>query len=73
MLKIENNFDLKSTVTCGQIFRYFIEDNKLFQIVLNSFPIKKVKNNRLGTIGLRTGFNSIFLNCIIQKGLERFR
>ena len=33
MLKIENNFDLKSTVTCGQIFRYFVEDNK-YTIIL---------------------------------------
>ena len=33
MLKIKNNFNLKSTITCGQIFRYFVEDNK-YTIIL---------------------------------------
>jgi len=27
MLKIKNNFDLKSTITCGQIFRFIEEEN----------------------------------------------
>lgn len=33
VLKIKNNFDLKSTITCGQIFR-FIEENNSFTIVI---------------------------------------
>lgn len=33
MFKIKNNFDLKATVTCGQIFR-FIEENNGFTIVI---------------------------------------
>ena len=33
MLKIKNNFDLKSTITCGQIFRYYENDNE-FVVVL---------------------------------------
>lgn len=33
MIKIKNNFDLKSTITCGQIFRYTQEDNE-FIIIL---------------------------------------
>lgn len=33
MLKIKNNFDLKSTITCGQIFR-FIEKNDSFIIII---------------------------------------
>ena len=33
MIKIKNNFDLKATVTCGQIFR-FIEEDDSFTIVI---------------------------------------
>lgn len=33
MIKIKNNFDLKSTITCGQIFRY-TEDNNTFTVVI---------------------------------------
>ena len=33
MLQIKNNFDLKSTITCGQIFR-FIEDDNSYTIVI---------------------------------------
>ena len=33
MLKIKNNFDLKSTITCGQIFRYIEEDNGFIIII----------------------------------------
>ena len=33
MIKIKNNFDLKSTITCGQIFR-FIENDGYFVIVI---------------------------------------
>ena len=28
MIKINNNFNLYNTITCGQIFRYEINDNK---------------------------------------------
>ena len=34
MLKIKNNFDLKSTITCGQIFRFAIEDDNSYTIVI---------------------------------------
>lgn len=34
MLKIKNNFDLKSTITCGQIFRFTLEDDGSFTIVI---------------------------------------
>lgn len=33
MIKIKNNFDLKATVTCGQIFRYTEEDNTFTVII----------------------------------------
>jgi len=33
MIKIKNDFDLKSTITCGQIFRY-TEDNKTFTVII---------------------------------------
>ena len=33
MLKIKNNFDLKSTITCGQIFRYFEEADEYIVII----------------------------------------
>ncbi|MBQ9071717.1 MAG: 8-oxoguanine DNA glycosylase [Bacilli bacterium] len=33
MLKIKNNFDLKSTITCGQIFRFIEEDNNFIVII----------------------------------------
>lgn len=33
MLKIKNNFDLKSTVTCGQIFRYIEKDNEYIVVI----------------------------------------
>ena len=33
MLKIKNNFDLKSTITCGQIFRFIEEDNSFIVII----------------------------------------
>ena len=34
MLKIKNNFDLKATVTCGQIFRFIEEKDNSFTIVI---------------------------------------
>ena len=33
MLKIKNNFDLRSTITCGQIFRFIEEDNSFTVII----------------------------------------
>ena len=33
MIKIKNNFDLKATITCGQIFR-FIEEEDSFTIII---------------------------------------
>ena len=33
MLKLKNNFDLKSTITCGQIFRFIEDDNNYIIIV----------------------------------------
>ena len=33
MIKIKNNFDLKATITCGQIFRFIEEDNS-FTIII---------------------------------------
>lgn len=33
MLKIKNNFDLRATITCGQIFRYIEEDNRFIIII----------------------------------------
>ena len=34
MLKIENNFDLKSTITCGQIFRFTIEADGSYTVII---------------------------------------
>lgn len=33
MIRIKNNFDLKATITCGQIFRY-IEENNVFTVII---------------------------------------
>ena len=33
MIKIKNNFNLRSTITCGQIFRYIEEDDKFIIII----------------------------------------
>lgn len=33
MIKIKNNFDLKATITCGQIFRYTEEEN-IFTVII---------------------------------------
>ena len=33
MIKIKNNFDLKATITCGQIFRFFEEENNFIIII----------------------------------------
>lgn len=34
MLKIKNNFDLKSTITCGQIFRFIVEEDGSFTVII---------------------------------------
>lgn len=44
MLKIKNNFDLKSTITCGQIFRFIEEDNK-FIVILKDRVISLKEDN----------------------------
>lgn len=46
MLKIENNFDLKSTITCGQIFRYF-EDEDGFIVILKDRVIRLKEDKNL--------------------------
>ena len=33
MLKIKNNFDLKSTITCGQIFRFEVLEDEYIVIL----------------------------------------
>lgn len=44
MLKVKNNFDLKSTITCGQIFRYYEEDDK-FVVILKDRVISLKNDN----------------------------
>lgn len=39
VLKIKNNFDLKATITCGQIFRYTDEDN-VFTVIIKDRVIR---------------------------------
>jgi len=34
MLKIKNNFDLKATITCGQIFRFIIEEDGSYTVII---------------------------------------
>lgn len=34
MLKIKNNFDLKSTITCGQIFRFILEEDGSYTVII---------------------------------------
>ena len=43
MLKIKNNFDLKSTITCGQIFRYYELENEF--IVILKDRVVSLKND----------------------------
>lgn len=45
MLKIKNNFDLKSTITCGQIFRYSVSDDEFTIIIKDRVLILKVKDD----------------------------
>lgn len=44
MLKIKNNFDLKSTITCGQIFRY-IESNDGYIVIIKDRVISLKEDN----------------------------
>ena len=43
MIKIKNNFDLKTTITCGQIFR-FIEEENCFTIIIKDRVISLKEN-----------------------------
>ena len=49
MLKIKNNFDLKSTITCGQIFRFF-EENNSFTIIIKDRVINLKEDGDFITI-----------------------
>ena len=60
MLKLKNNFDLKSTVTCGQIFR-FIEDGNNYTII--------VKDR---VISLKQDKDFIIVESNKEDGLEEF-
>jgi len=44
VLKIENNFDLKSTITCGQIFRYHEIENGYIVILKDRVISLKIDN-----------------------------
>ena len=45
MIRIDNNFDLKSTVTCGQIFRYEVVDDTYIIIIKDRVISLKEENN----------------------------
>jgi len=46
MLKIKNNFDLKATITCGQIFRFIIEEDGSYTVIIKDRVINlKEKEN----------------------------
>ena len=50
MLVIEDikNFDLENTITCGQIFRFYKEDNESYTIILSDRVVNiKYENNNL--------------------------
>ena len=49
MLKIKNNFYLKSTITCGQIFRFF-EENNSFTIIIKDRVINLKEDGDFITI-----------------------
>lgn len=44
MLKIKNNFDLKNTITCGQIFRYEEVENG-YIVIIKDRVIKLIEDN----------------------------
>lgn len=86
MIKINNNFDLYNTITCGQIFRYEINNNKYLlyledRIVLieeyNDYLVITSSNedNLLNVInyylGLNTDYNKINNNLLLMdKSLD---
>ena len=45
MLKISNNFDLKSTITCGQIFRFVIESDGSYTVIIKDRVINLKEEN----------------------------
>ena len=45
MLKIKNDFDLKSTITCGQIFRYYENNNEYIIILKDRVISLKIDDN----------------------------
>lgn len=47
MLKIKNNFDLKSTINCGQIFRYEINDNEFTVVIKDRVLILTIKDDEI--------------------------
>lgn len=47
MLKIKNNFDLKRTINCGQIFRYEINDNEFTIIIKDRVLILKIIDDEI--------------------------
>lgn len=47
MLKIKNNFDLKSTINCGQIFRYEINDNEFIVLIKDRVLSLKIVDDEI--------------------------
>lgn len=45
MLRIKNNFDLKSTITCGQIFRFIIENDGSYTVIIKDRVINLKEDN----------------------------
>jgi len=45
MLKIKNDFDLKSTITCGQIFRFFMEEDGSYTVIIRDRVINLKEDN----------------------------
>lgn len=45
MLKIKNDFDLKSTITCGQIFRFFMEEDGSYTVIIKDRVINLKEDN----------------------------
>lgn len=84
MLRIKNNFDLDNTITCGQIFRYEILDNKYIVILKDrviSLQIDKddiiINSNKLDNLeeiiydyfDLKRDYNSI-INKLKEKNIN---
>ena len=45
MLKIKNNFDLKATITCGQIFRFILEEDGSYTVIIKDRVINLKEDN----------------------------